>query len=377
MRFFSPSVATRKSVLGVMTCVSLAVFLASCGGGGGNAGSGGSGDRRVRFVYATNGSSNTVTTFSVNANTGALTAVGSPVATGTNPQSIVVHASGSLASIANTADGSVTSYSIQSSNGALTAVGAPLKTGLGGGASGAYQVLQSQSGYLYVSNSGEASLNKYESVGGNLVSGTSVAAGTNPRALASGEAGGAVYVANNTTPGSLKSYTANNLGNLTAANTYTVGGDPSAVLVYGSFVYVANSASGASSISGFVGSASTLTERSDSPYIAGGLSQPSGLARYKNFLYATNKGANTVSGYTINANGALTALAGSPFALTNASARLLSIHAPATGENFLYVGSAGTHGVSAFTINVNTGALTEVGSYGTGGTSVSSIASAF
>ncbi|WP_168224666.1 lactonase family protein [Rhodoferax aquaticus] len=331
----------------------------------------------MRLVYATNANSNTVTTFSVNASTGALTTVGSPVATGNKPQSIVVHASGSLASIANTVDGSVTNYSIQSSNGALTAVGTALKTGAGGGASGAYQVLQSQLGYVYVSNSGEATVNKYESVGGNLVSGTSVAAGTNPRALASGEAGSAVYVANNTTPGSLRSYTANNLGNLTAASTYTVGNNPSAVLVYGSFVYVANSASGASSISGFSGGASTLASTVGSPYSAGGLNQPSGLARYKSFLYAANYGTNTVSGYTINANGSLTALTGSPFVLPNASARPLSIYAPATGESLLYVGSEVSNDVTAFTVNANTGALTVVGSYATGGASVSAIASTF
>jgi 6-phosphogluconolactonase len=81
------------------------------------------------------------------------------------------------------------------------------------------------------------------------------------------------------------------------------------------------------------------------------------------FAYVANAGDNTVSGYTINsATGALTAIAGSPFA--SGGSGPLSVAVDPSGK-FAYVvnGSvtdfAGVN-VSGYTINSTTGALTAI-----------------
>jgi len=72
------------------------------------------------------------------------------------------------------------------------------------------------------------------------------------------------------------------------------------------------------------------------------------------FAYVANEGNNTVSGYTINpATGALTAIAGSPFA---AGVVPLSVAVDPSGK-FAYVVNADSSNVSGYTINPATGAL--------------------
>jgi 6-phosphogluconolactonase len=79
------------------------------------------------------------------------------------------------------------------------------------------------------------------------------------------------------------------------------------------------------------------------------------------FAYVTNGGANSVSGFDINAKtGALTPIPGSPFA-TGSLPYSVTVHP--TGR-FVYVANAGiptnTFNVSAYAVNATTGALTPV-----------------
>jgi DNA-binding beta-propeller fold protein YncE len=75
------------------------------------------------------------------------------------------------------------------------------------------------------------------------------------------------------------------------------------------------------------------------------------------FAYVTNAGSNNISGYTINpSTGALTAIAGSPFA---AGFSPISVAVDPNGK-FAYVANWEGNNVSGYTINPNTGALTAI-----------------
>jgi len=75
-----------------------------------------------RFLYAANGVANTVSAFSINPASGALTAIGSPVAAGTNVTSITADYSGKYVYAVNQGSNTATAYAINATTGALTAI---------------------------------------------------------------------------------------------------------------------------------------------------------------------------------------------------------------------------------------------------------------
>jgi 6-phosphogluconolactonase len=64
-------------------------------------------------------------------------------------------------------------------------------------------------------------------------------------------------------------------------------------------------------------------------------------------LYVANKGSNTVSGFSINADGTLIAVSGSPFAAGNVP---VSVDIDPSGS-FVYVTNLSDNTISLFTIN--------------------------
>jgi 6-phosphogluconolactonase len=83
-----------------------------------------------RFVYVTNGGSNNVSAYAVDAASGALTAIaGSPFATGNLPVAIAVDPTGTYVFVANQTDSTVSAFTVDRMSGALTAVsGSPFPT---------------------------------------------------------------------------------------------------------------------------------------------------------------------------------------------------------------------------------------------------------
>ena len=85
------------------------------------------------FVYTANGSTNTVSAFSCDAqhaSTGNLTQLAmSPYTVGSQPKGIAIDPAGQFLYVTNYADFSVSSFSINAQSGALTAVGTPVATG--------------------------------------------------------------------------------------------------------------------------------------------------------------------------------------------------------------------------------------------------------
>ena len=108
--------------------VILPVLFTGCGGG---ASLSSTSVLTPRFAFVANFISGDVSAFTINASTGALTAVGSPVAVGTNPISMAVDPGGRFAYVANATSNDISAFTINATTGALTAVGPPVAAGTG------------------------------------------------------------------------------------------------------------------------------------------------------------------------------------------------------------------------------------------------------
>ena len=79
-----------------------------------------------KFLYVANFTSNNVSAYSINATTGALTAIGLPTIAGTNPRGGAVDPTGQFLYVANLGSSNVSAYSINATSGALISLGAPV-----------------------------------------------------------------------------------------------------------------------------------------------------------------------------------------------------------------------------------------------------------
>ena len=136
------------------------------------------------------------------------------------------------------------------------------------------------------------------------------------------------------------------------------------------FVYTNNDLLAGNSISAFsVDVNGTLSPIAGSPFATGGLGTGAGLYAsnriivVKNFLYASNAGSNTISAFTIEPTSGVLTSVGSPFATgryNNPNASGISLAATPDAK-FLYAGTTDGY-ITVFSINSSTGALSTVGS---------------
>ncbi|MDQ2901594.1 MAG: beta-propeller fold lactonase family protein, partial [Acidobacteriota bacterium] len=321
---------------------------------------------RAEFAYVANGSSNNVLGYTVNGATGALTPVaGSPFAAGTFPISVTVDPAGKFAYVTNELDNTISGYSINAATGALTPIaGSPFATG-----ARPFSVVIDPTGkFAFVANANDNNLSGYaiNAVTGALtpVPGSPFAAGFLPTTLAVDPTGKFVYVVNYAfASDSVSGYAINPAtGTLTpvpGSPFPTAGQNPRSIAVdpTGKFVYVANQQS--DSVSGYAINAATgtLTPIAGSPFAGG--SNPSGVAvdPTGKLVYVanfSNNGVGSVSAFTVNgATGALTPVAGSPFA---AGSGPVYVAVDPTGK-FVYVTNSSSSNVSGFSLNAATGAL--------------------
>jgi 6-phosphogluconolactonase (cycloisomerase 2 family) len=147
-------------------------------------------------------------------------------------------------------------------------------------------------------------------------------------------------------------------GLLTAAGSAPVGSSPTAIAVSptAGVLYVASGTPTATTISGF-----QITANGSLAPIGGGFTGPAGtnfagltIDSKGQFLYAPDSGNNKVFSFSIDANGALTQVAGSPF---SAGTQPVSV-AVDVNNAFLYTANKGSDDISGFT--VKSGVLTQV-----------------
>ena len=260
-----------------------------------------------KFAYVTNwgdweSSDGSVSAYTINPTTGALTFTGAIV--GDNPSfccfnSVVVHPSGKFAYAANGGGGStsVSMYTINATTGALTSIGT-ITTG-----GDPVSVAVDPAGrFVYVTNSSSNDVLMFtiNATTGALTSVGTIAAGTDPVSVAVDPAGKFVYVTNSSSNDVLMFTINATTGTLTSIGTITTGGDPVCVAVdpAGKFAYVTNSSSNDVSMFTINATTGVLTPTGT---IAAGQS-PSSIAVHASgkFAYVTNSASNDVSIYSID-----------------------------------------------------------------------------
>jgi len=294
-----------------------------------------------RFAYVANNGSNTVSAYTIDSTTGALSeVVGSPFGAGILPFSVTVDPTGKFAYVANNGSDDISAYTI-ASTGALTPINCS-----------------------------------------GTCSGKNFPAGMGPVSVSVDPTGKFAYVANNGSD-DISAYTIASTGALTPINcsgtcsgkNFPAGMGPGSVTVdpSGQFAYVAN---GSDDVSAYTIESTTgaLTPVSCSGTTCSGINFPAGslpgsvtVDPSGQFAYVANWGSGDVSAYTIDSTGALTqVLCGSVLPICNGdnfkSGTLPSSITIDPSGKFAYVAnwSPGFGTISAYKIDGTTGALTEV-----------------
>ena len=315
-----------------------------------------------------------VSMYTINSTTGALESIGPPASSlDAGAGSVTVAPSGKFAYVANlgddeTTDGSVTTYAIDATTGALTSTGST-----GGNCPGLcvpLSVAVDPSGkFAYVPNGDgaepsniavytiDATTGALTSKGKTTTDGFAVSVAVDP-------SGKFAYVSTGGTPGpaaNVSMYTINaTTGALTSIGTIAAGTSPGSVVVdpAGKFVYVANP--GSNDVSMYTMNATTGTLTSIGTIATGTDPVSISVDPASKFAYVVNFSSNDVSMYTINATtGALTSIG------TIATGQFPTSIAVHPSGNFAYVTNSGSNDVSIYSIDSATGALTLVGTIGT------------
>jgi 6-phosphogluconolactonase (cycloisomerase 2 family) len=220
------------------------------------------------FAYVAKGGccATSVSMYTINATTGALTSIGS-IAAGGIPDSVVVHPSGKFAYVGTTGDtftsaGNVSMYTIDATTGALASIGT-IAAGIGSNS----VAVDPAGKFAYVTNaaSNDVSMYTIDATSGALTFIGSIAAGTDPVSVAVNPAGKFAYVANWTgsdTNGSVSMYTVDaTTGALTSIGTITTEQSPTSIVIHpsGKFAYVTNYGSNSVSTYSIDSDTGTLT----------------------------------------------------------------------------------------------------------------------
>jgi YVTN family beta-propeller protein len=227
-------------------------------------------DPSGKFAYAADGGafpegsfggSSSVSMYTINSTTGALTSTGM-IAAGTGPDSVAVDPAGKFAYVTNFGSNDVSMYTIDATTGALASIGT-IAAGTGPVSVAVDPVGKS----AYVTNFGSNDVSMYtiDATTGALVFIGSIAAGTDPVSVAVDPAGKFAYVANltgNDTDGSVSMYTIDaTTGGLTPSGTIATGLSPTSIAIHpsGKFAYVTNSGSNSVSMYSIDSATGTLT----------------------------------------------------------------------------------------------------------------------
>jgi YVTN family beta-propeller protein len=230
-------------------------------------------DPSGKFAYAADGGAfpagsfggdSSVSMYTINSSTGALTSIGM-IAAGSGPASVAVDPAGKFAYVTNFESNDVSMYSIDATTGALASIGT-----IAAGTGPVSVAVDPAGKFAYVANwtyntQGSVSMYTIDATTGALVSTGSIAAGTSPFSVAVDPAGKFAYVANwtgNNTDGSVSMYTIDAAtGVLTPTGTIATELSPTSIAIHpsGKFAYVTNFGSNSVSMYSIDGATGTLT----------------------------------------------------------------------------------------------------------------------
>jgi YVTN family beta-propeller protein len=320
-----------------------------------------------RFAYVANFDGVSLSSYTINASNGTLTALGTPVATAGKPTSVTVDISGSYLYATNEVTDNVSVFSINSSSGTLTEIaGSPfsIETNPTGPETGPQSIIIDPSRrFAYVANSTDT-LSAYSinsSTGAlTLLSGSPFATGDNPSSVTVDPTGRFLYNTNINTDDVSVFTIDTGTGALTAVGAVAAEDAPNSIVAdpSGRFVYVANVGTSAYNISAYSIDPQTgaLAEIPGSPFPAGSAPFSITVDPLGEFVYVANQSSQNVTPYTINqTTGALTA---GTSVLTDV--RPQSITVDPSGQ-YVYVANNGSNSVSGYVIDSSTGALTRNG----------------
>jgi YVTN family beta-propeller protein len=160
-------------------------------------------DPSGKFAYAADGGacpqcegsfggSSSVSMYTINSTTGALTSIGM-IAAGTGPDSVAVDPAGKFAYVTNFGSNDVSMYTINATTGALASIGT-----IAAGTAPVSVAVDSAGRFAYVTNSGSNDVSMYtiDATTGALTSTGTIAAGQSPTSIAVHPSGNFAYVTN-------------------------------------------------------------------------------------------------------------------------------------------------------------------------------------
>ncbi len=349
-------------------------------------------------------SSNTVSGYSIDATTGALTPLpGSPFIAGSNPFSVALDPSSKFLYVANRLSGNISAYEVNATSGALSQIsGSPFTTG-----SEPDSVTVAPSGkFVFVSNQLSDNIWVYsiDSETGALtpINGSPFPSGHSPVALTMDPLGRFLYVSDYDTEAPAFDFRGFTIDGTTGALTQIppadiLGGpgigplgaaiDPTGRFLFGIGYFIPHWGVGVSGINSATGGLGN-------EYSGDGSDIPSAVATHPSgkFVYITDASSSYVTGYSIDSTtGDMTRIPGTPFGDQCAHVTTCFPTGPsstpyATGSlpesiaidpsgKFAYVGNMHSNNISAFTIDATTGAFAPiVGSPFAAGVGPSSVA---
>lgn len=345
----------KKAAALFFVCLSVAICL-SCGVTSG------------RYVYVAVPGLNEIVVYREDPNSGILTQLaGSPITAGSAVQSLVIHPSHKFMYAANTGDspGDVSLFTI-SPAGAINEVTPRTPAGT----APTVLAMDPAGAFLYVGNSGSLNVSVFsiDSTTGKLseVVGSPFAMGLSPLNLAVSPGGGFLYVTGVGFPGSVEAFSLNQgVPSVIAGTPFVTGNGPYGLTIAsgGGFLYTANKLD--NSISEFtVNADGSLTQFSNSP-IGVQFTGPLAMLIDKTgkYMYVANQGSSNLSAYSIGAQGsaagALNLITNSPFA-TGAQPSTLAID---SSGKYLFVGNQTSPKIQSFQLDTGSGTLTSVNTY--------------
>jgi 6-phosphogluconolactonase (cycloisomerase 2 family) len=345
----------KKAATLVLVCASISAWV-------------GCGTTSSRFLYAAIPTSNTIGAYREDPNSGVLTQLsGSPISAGAGVQALAMHPSGQYLYAANSATNNLSVYQI-SSTGGLTE-----KTPrTAAGTSPTLLAMDSKGSFLYVSNSGSFDISVYsiDASTGLLkpvaqTSGATAPIGLQAMNLALTPSGNFLYVTGEeslgqSTQGVIEAFplTEGVLGNPVAGSPFVTGNIPLGLAIdsTGTHLYTANKQD--NSISPFTinadGSLTALGSAIGQTFV-GAVSVL--IDKSGKYLYVANQGSANVTAYAIGSDGSLGLLAGSPFTAASQPSFLLT---DSSGKYF-FVGSGSA--IQSYTLTTSSGSLTLVATY--------------
>jgi 6-phosphogluconolactonase len=313
-----------------------------------------------RYAYVANETSNTISAYSIDASSGALTPIaGSPfAATGTTPVAVAVDPNGAYLYVANSGSNDVSVYSIDDTTGVLTAVGEPVGSG-----NGPFALLVDPSDqFLFVINKTDNTVAVFETgSGGSLtaIGGSPFAVGSEPTSLSTDPGGNFLYVTDYA-QNAVAAFSIEPGGGTLAGiggSPFTAGSGALSVAVdpTGTFAYVANETGKSVSMYSLDSDTGALAALSGSPMATGANAESAAVDPAGKFLLVSTA-ANELTSYAITpASGALTAIA-----TVGTGTFPLSVVIDPSGA-FAYVANENSADVSVYALDAATGALTQVG----------------